>query len=135
MLQYINARLANAGNKLEMKASVDSALKFLLIAGKPIGEPIVQHGPFVMNTQVNPFHPQCPLYPRRRCCRLGVGITALASFSTDSKGFRRIRRHASAPWSLLDSHHAFNWVIAECFVNMRTMKILNLKKLACTCGL
>jgi hypothetical protein len=25
-------------------------IKFVLIAGKPIGEPIVQHGPFVMNT-------------------------------------------------------------------------------------
>jgi redox-sensitive bicupin YhaK (pirin superfamily) len=28
-----------------------SGLKFLLIAGQPIGEPIVQHGPFVMNSQ------------------------------------------------------------------------------------
>ena len=37
---------------MEMQASADSDLKFLLIAGKPIGEPIVQHGPFVMNTQV-----------------------------------------------------------------------------------
>lgn len=25
--------------------------RFLLVAGKPIGEPIVQHGPFVMNTK------------------------------------------------------------------------------------
>ncbi|WIA14662.1 hypothetical protein OEZ85_003164 [Tetradesmus obliquus] len=28
-----------------------SGLKFLLMAGQPIGEPIVQHGPFVMNSQ------------------------------------------------------------------------------------
>ena len=34
-------------------ASTDdpSGMRFLLVAGRPIGEPIVQHGPFVMNTR------------------------------------------------------------------------------------
>jgi redox-sensitive bicupin YhaK (pirin superfamily) len=36
---------------VEAEAGADAALKFLLVAGKPIGEPIVQHGPFVMNTR------------------------------------------------------------------------------------
>lgn len=31
-------------------AAGDAGLKFLLVAAKPFGEPIVQHGPFVMNT-------------------------------------------------------------------------------------
>jgi len=32
-----------------------SAARVLLIAGKPLGEPIAQHGPFVMNTNEEIF--------------------------------------------------------------------------------
>lgn len=42
--------LENEGTEVVAKASGDAGLKFLLICGKPINEPIVQHGPFVMNT-------------------------------------------------------------------------------------
>ncbi len=42
------ARLSENG-ELQLSASVDT--KVLLIAGKPLGEPIVQYGPFVMNTR------------------------------------------------------------------------------------
>ena len=37
------------GNKLKVKGIIKS--KFLLISGKPIGEPIDRGGPFVMNTK------------------------------------------------------------------------------------
>jgi redox-sensitive bicupin YhaK (pirin superfamily) len=42
------AILANAGDGIIVQALQDS--RFLLIAGRPLAEPIVQHGPFVMNT-------------------------------------------------------------------------------------
>ena len=41
--------LLERGNKLTIKAQKKS--EFLLIAGKPIGEPIARGGPFVMNTK------------------------------------------------------------------------------------
>ncbi len=38
---------------LQVQATASEAgLKFLLICGKPIGERIVQHGPFVMNHEL-----------------------------------------------------------------------------------
>ena len=43
------ALLANDGGEaIRVKATVDA--RFLVIAGKPLGEPIAQYGPFVMNT-------------------------------------------------------------------------------------
>ena len=40
------------GDHIEATTESSKGLRFLLVAGKPIGEPVVQHGPFVMNTQV-----------------------------------------------------------------------------------
>jgi len=42
--------LSKEGNGLLVKTGEEKA-EFVLISGKPIGEPIVQYGPFVMNTQ------------------------------------------------------------------------------------
>lgn len=38
------------GGSVNFKTGSEEA-NFVLIAGKPINEPIVQHGPFVMNTK------------------------------------------------------------------------------------
>lgn len=38
------------GDSVQLFAEADGA-RFILVAGKPIDEPIVQHGPFVMNTR------------------------------------------------------------------------------------
>jgi redox-sensitive bicupin YhaK (pirin superfamily) len=43
------AHLDRSGDELELKADTDVVLLFL--GGEPIDEPIVGHGPFVMNTQ------------------------------------------------------------------------------------
>jgi redox-sensitive bicupin YhaK (pirin superfamily) len=39
-----------AGDEVEISAGAGGA-RFICVAGKPIGEDIVQHGPFVMNTR------------------------------------------------------------------------------------
>jgi redox-sensitive bicupin YhaK (pirin superfamily) len=38
------------GDLVEVSAGAEGA-RFLLLAGRPLGEPVVQHGPFVMNTR------------------------------------------------------------------------------------
>jgi redox-sensitive bicupin YhaK (pirin superfamily) len=44
------AVLLNDGDKIQITA-MDENLRFLLIAGKPLGEPISWGGPIVMNTR------------------------------------------------------------------------------------
>ncbi|CAD7702116.1 unnamed protein product [Ostreobium quekettii] len=39
------------GDHVQAAADAGESMRFLLVAGRPINEPIVQHGPFVMNTQ------------------------------------------------------------------------------------
>lgn len=42
--------IMGTGDMLEAQAGAEGA-RFLLVSGRPIGEPIVQYGPFVMNTR------------------------------------------------------------------------------------
>ena len=45
------AILANSPDAEGVRLQASEASRVLLIAGRPLGEPIAQHGPFVMNTQ------------------------------------------------------------------------------------
>ena len=38
------------GDRIEVKAGADGA-RFIVLAGRPLNEPVVQYGPFVMNTR------------------------------------------------------------------------------------
>jgi redox-sensitive bicupin YhaK (pirin superfamily) len=49
-LPFRSAGLLTPGDQVEVKAGAKGA-KLLLFSGKPIGEPVVQYGPFVMNTR------------------------------------------------------------------------------------
>ena len=47
------AILTNSGDGVTLQANAGGEpAHALLIAGKPVGEPIAQHGPFVMNTRL-----------------------------------------------------------------------------------
>ena len=45
------ALFANDGDAVPLEASAAGPVSLLLIAGVPLGEPVVRYGPFVMNTQ------------------------------------------------------------------------------------
>ena len=49
--QLQNSNLICLQNGRDLKISAIEKSKFLVIAGKPIGEPIARGGPFVMNTK------------------------------------------------------------------------------------
>jgi redox-sensitive bicupin YhaK (pirin superfamily) len=49
-LRAHNAGVLGAGDQVEVTAGSAGA-RFLLLAGRPLGEPVVQYGPFVMNTR------------------------------------------------------------------------------------
>jgi redox-sensitive bicupin YhaK (pirin superfamily) len=45
-----SAGVLSAGDRIQVTAGSEGA-RFILLAGRPLGEPIVQYGPFVMNTR------------------------------------------------------------------------------------
>ncbi len=49
-LRAHGAGVLGAGDGVEVRAGSEGA-RFLLLAGRPLGEPVVQYGPFVMNTR------------------------------------------------------------------------------------
>jgi redox-sensitive bicupin YhaK (pirin superfamily) len=50
MLKTHSAGFLSLGDRFEASAGPEGA-RFILLAGRPLGEPVVQYGPFVMNTR------------------------------------------------------------------------------------
>jgi len=49
--EVVQGRLARLSEQGELRLSSDQGARVLLLAGRPLGEPIVQYGPFVMNSR------------------------------------------------------------------------------------
>ena len=51
LIEALRMLVFEDGDHLEVSASADSPVRFMLMAGAPFKEPIAPYGPFVMNTQ------------------------------------------------------------------------------------
>jgi redox-sensitive bicupin YhaK (pirin superfamily) len=51
IVRAVRMAVFSRGDKLSLKAGGESGVRFVLFAGLPFNEPIVPHGPFVMNTE------------------------------------------------------------------------------------
>jgi quercetin 2,3-dioxygenase len=49
LLKTQSAGILSSGDRIDVTAEADGA-RFLVLAARPLGEPVVQYGPFVMNT-------------------------------------------------------------------------------------
>ncbi len=50
LVEAVHLIVFSDGDSLQVQATPDSGVRFMLIAGAPFNEPIVPYGPFVMNT-------------------------------------------------------------------------------------
>jgi redox-sensitive bicupin YhaK (pirin superfamily) len=49
-VQAVRMVVLGAGDRIHVRTGAGAPARFMLMAGTPIGEPIVPYGPFVMNT-------------------------------------------------------------------------------------
>ena len=66
-----HALVFGPGDHVTATTNDEQGLRFLLVAGQPIGEPVVQYGPFVMNTEVKQTQRPLGLHVKPAKCNLG----------------------------------------------------------------